>query len=177
MNKQVNNWYVITGAPSSGKTTTLEFLKKKGYKVYYEWARIYIDKEIKKGKTLNEIRKDELAFQEKVLRLKINFEKKLKPDKQLFMERGIPDSAAYISMLGDSIDKSFDAVFKKANYRKVFLLDLIKYKTDYARTESQEEALLIDELLEKSYIDLGIPVVRVPKLTVARRVEFILNNL
>ena len=41
-----NNWYVITGAPSSGKTTLLEYLKKKGQKVYFEWARIYIDQEM-----------------------------------------------------------------------------------------------------------------------------------
>lgn len=54
-----NNWFALTGAPSSGKTTVLKELEKKGYKVYEEWARVYIDSEMQKGKTLKEIRKDE----------------------------------------------------------------------------------------------------------------------
>ncbi|PIS15984.1 hypothetical protein COT62_00785 [Candidatus Roizmanbacteria bacterium CG09_land_8_20_14_0_10_41_9] len=57
-----NNWYVITGAPSAGKTTLLKELEKKGYTVIYEAARIIIDREMKKGKKLSEIRKNELEF-------------------------------------------------------------------------------------------------------------------
>lgn len=176
MKKKINNWYVITGAPSSGKTSTLKYLKKKGYKVYFEWARIYIDQEMKKGKALSDIRKDELRFQKKVLKLKESFEKKLNPKKLLFMERGIPDSTAYMIWAG-GIDPALKQALKKCSYRKVFLMDLIKFKKDYARTESQEEAVLLDELIEKSYTDLGIPVIRVPMLTAAKRAKFILDNL
>ncbi|MBI2027991.1 MAG: ATP-binding protein [Candidatus Levybacteria bacterium] len=172
-----NNWYVLTGAPSSGKTTTLKALEKKGYKVFYEWARIYIDQELKKGKTLKEIRADEREFQRKILRLKIDFEKKLNPKELLFMERGIPDSTAYMKMLGIENDKDLKDALKNCNYKRVFLVELIKYELDYARTESQEEAMLIDSLLEKSYTDLGIEVIRVPKMSVEKRVDFILNNL
>jgi len=172
-----NNWYVITGAPSSGKTTTLKYLKKKGHKVYFEWARIYIDEEMKKGKTLKEIRKDERLFQGKILKLKEDFEEKLNPKNLIFMERGIPDSMAYMKMLGAGKNKRLKTALKKCNYRKIFLMELIKYETDYARTESQEEAMILDELIEKSYLDLGIEVVRVPKLSVSKRVKFILDNL
>ena len=173
----MNNWYVISGAPSSGKTTTLEALKKKGYKVFYEWARIYIDGEMKKGRTLKEIRKDELAFQRKILELKINFEKKLAKKDLVFMERGIPDSTAYMKMCGINEDKNLKKALKKCSYKKVFLMELIKYELDYARTESQEEAMMIDSLLEKSYTDIDIKVVRVPKMSVEKRVKFILDNL
>ena len=62
-----NNWYVITGAPSSGKTTIVKLLKSKGYIVLYEAARIYIDQELKKGKTIQKIRKDEGKFQKESL--------------------------------------------------------------------------------------------------------------
>ena len=175
--KTVNNWYVITGAPSSGKTTTLKVLERKGYKVFYEWARIYIDGEMKKGKTLKEIRKDELAFQRKILELKVNFEKKLVKKDLVFMERGIPDSAAYMKMCGLENDKLLKRVNKSCSYKKVFLMELLKYELDYARTESQEEAQILDGLLEKSYTDLGIEVTRVPKMSVEKRVKFILDNL
>lgn len=172
-----NNWYVITGAPSSGKTTTLKALEKKGYKVCYEWARIYIDSEMKKGRTLKDIRRDELEFQRKILDLKVNFEKKLSKKDLVFMERGIPDSTAYMQMCGIKEDKELTKALKNCSYKKVFLMGLLKYNLDYARTESQEEAQLLDSLLEKSYTDLGIKAIRVPKMSVEKRVNFILDNL
>ena len=175
--KTVNNWYVITGAPSSGKTTTLKVLERKGYKVFYEWARIYIDQEMKKGRNLKEIRKDELAFQRKLLDLKVKFEGTLPKKDLVFMERGIPDSTAYMEICGVKNDKNLTEALRKCSYKKVFLMELLKYKLDYARTESQEEAMILDDLLEKSYTDLGIKIMRVPKMSVAKRVKFILNNL
>ncbi len=175
--KNIDNWYVLTGAPSSGKTTTLKALEKKGYKVFYEWARIYIDDEMRKGRTLKEIRKDELSFQRKILELKVNFEKKLPKKDLVFMERGIPDSTAYMQMCGIKNDKALAKELKNCSYKKVFLMELLKYDADYARTESQEEAQLLEKLLEKSYTDLDIEVVRVPKMSVSKRVKFILDNL
>lgn len=172
-----NNWHVITGGPCSGKTTLLEYLEKKGISVYYEWARIYIDTEMKKGKTLKDIRKNEYDFQKKVLELKINFEKKLPKKKVLFMERGIPDSTAYMQLCRGIKSKSLKQALKNCYYKKVFLLELLNYELDYARTESQEEAKMLEYLLEKSYTDFGITVIRVPKMSVRKRADFILNNL
>jgi len=40
-------------------------------------ARIYIDEEMAKGKTIDQIRANELLFQEKILKFKIEYEKKL----------------------------------------------------------------------------------------------------
>lgn len=171
-----NNWYVVTGAPSSGKTTTLKYLEKKGYKVYYEWARIYIDQEIKKGKTIDQIRKNEVLFQKKILELKVDFEKKLSPDDQIFMERGIPDTTAYMKW-AKGMDSSIKKIVKKSKYKKVYLMDILRFKKDYARTENEVEAFLLDKLIEKSYRDLGIEIVRVPNMTVAKRAKFILDNL
>ena len=37
------NWYVITGGPSTGKTTTIDLLQKQGYHTTIEHARHYID--------------------------------------------------------------------------------------------------------------------------------------
>ena len=45
------NWYVITGGPSSGKTTTVTLLKERGYITTMEHARHYLDTQRLKGKT------------------------------------------------------------------------------------------------------------------------------
>lgn len=172
-----NNWYVITGSPSSGKTTVLQELEKMGYKVYEEWARVYIDSEMKKGKTLAQIRKDELTFQKKILQLKIDFEKTLNPDATLFLDRGIPDSIAYMKLCGFDHDPILKKASKNSHYKKVFLMELVEYEEDYARTESQEEAIILDKMLEDAYVELGMKVIRVPRMSVKKRVEFVVEKI
>ena len=66
-----NNWYVLTGAPCSGKTTLIELLQEKGYQTVPELARVYIDEQLANGLTLEELRQDELAFQKKFCNLKL----------------------------------------------------------------------------------------------------------
>src|SRR3989344_2774516 len=97
---KTNHWYIITGAPHAGKTTLIEALEGLGHTVVFEAAREYIDEEMKKGKTLREIRANELEFQERVLAIKIEKEKKASRKELIFWDRGIPDSVAYYEMLG-----------------------------------------------------------------------------
>lgn len=171
------NWYVVTGAPSSGKTTILKLLKKKGYSVLYEVARIYIDQELKKGKTIKQIRRDEGEFQRKILDLKIQYENKLDPKKMTFLDRAIPDSLAYYKLIGLPGDKYLKNAAKKNSYKKIFLFERLDFEKDYARTESEEEIKKLESLLEKTYKQLRIPIVRVPKMSIEKRLKFILENL
>ena len=46
-------------------------IKSKWYVIYPEAARVFIDKEMAKGKSLKEIRGDEAEFQRKILKIKI----------------------------------------------------------------------------------------------------------
>lgn len=172
-----NNWYVITGAPSSGKTTTLQALEKKGFKVIYEASRALIDEEMKKGKTLQEIRKNELEFQKKVLELKVKIEKNLNLKDLVFLERGIPDSIVYYQLCGLVEEPNLEKAVKKSSYKKVFLLELLDYVKDYARTEDEDKAKEIEKKLLESYKKIGIKVIKVPKKTIDERVNFILENL
>lgn len=178
MKKNKNNWYVITGGPCSGKTTILDLLKEKKYKVVYEAARWYIDEEMKKGRTLREIRKDEYKFQKEVLKLKIKIEKSLPLNKLTFIERGIPDTSAYYSELCNITDDKFlKKSLKKCNYKKVFLFEMLNYKKDYARVENSKEAIKLEKALEKSYSDLGFEVIKVPRMSIEKRISFIEKNI
>jgi predicted ATPase len=94
-----NNWYVITGDPGSGKTTTVDLLSARGYKTTIEHARHYFDTKRSIGKTVEEVRRNKEAFQLGVLSMLVEQEKRLSPDDVVFLDRAIPDALAYYRFL------------------------------------------------------------------------------
>lgn len=172
-----NNWYVITGGPSSGKTTLLDTLSNAGHITVPEAARVLIDREIQNGLTIAEIRKHEEVFQRKVLELKVELEENLNAESLIFFDRGIPDTEAYMLLHNFEITSELIEATKKCNYRKIFLLDAVPYEQDYARTETEEQRKRLHTLLEDSYKKLGFTIVNVPILPIEERAKFILNNL
>lgn len=174
---QQTNWIVITGGPSSGKSTLIEHFKSNGYSVVPESARILIDKEIAKGKTLQEIRSDEKEFQRKILQMKMKLEEQLSPQQLTFFDRGIPDSVAYYQICGGDrgdMDSVLQAC-QKRRYKKVFLLEQVPFQNDYAQTEDQKRAQTISKLLYEAYTDLGYDVIKVPLFPIKERAEIILS--
>lgn len=142
-----------------------------------ESARIFIDDEMSKGRTLDEIRQDEAAFQKKVLSLKEWAEGTAPADQVIFWDRGMPDSITYFERCGIDTKPAIEASSRR-RYRKVFLLDrLPDYQGDYCRTEDDKAARWIHESLEKSYEQLGYAVVRVPVMPISERAEFLLARL
>ena len=168
------NWYIITGGPSSGKSTLLTYLQSAGYVIIPEVARALIDEEIAKGKSLQEIRFDERAFQRRVFQRKIDLEEKLLSDQLTFLERGIPDSIAYYRLTGDEVEPVINAS-KKRKYKRVFLLEQVPFVKDYARTEDEGRANIISNFLHKAYQDVGYEVTTIPLLSVPERAEILLK--
>lgn len=172
-----NNWYVITGASCSGKTATVTALEKIGYKVVHETARVYIDQGLKEGLTIQEIRKDEKVFQNRIIEMKIEIEKKLNSQELVFLDRAIPDTCAYYKLYGILFNPILQNALKKCSYKKVFLLDQLPYEFDYARTETKEQQDKLHELLKEAYQQLNFEIVKIPVLPIEERVKFILNHL
>src|SRR6187402_3780228 len=79
INRQTN-WYVITGGPSSGKTTTVTLLKERGYITTMEHARHFLDTQRLKGRTIQEVRENQREFQLGVLDMQIEQENEISPD-------------------------------------------------------------------------------------------------
>ena len=174
---QQTNWYVITGGPASGKTTTVNLLRDKGYKTTIEHARHYIDTQRINGKTVDEIRKNQKEFQTGILDMQIEQEASLSKDELVFLDRAIPDALAYYRFLNIPEDEKLQNALKRATYKKVFILDFLLLVNDYARSENSVDQKKIHELITEVYESLPFPVTHVPVLPPEERIDFILKNL
>lgn len=175
---QTNNWYVVTGGPSVGKTTLLRILHGKGNKIVPEAARIVIDKANLQGVDVKTLRADEKKFQYEVLVHKLKVEADLLKQAVTFFDRGMHDTLAYLWLKDLPIDKNVWDAIEKSNYKKVFLLEpLTKFEKDYARTETLDEALKLHKLLKKAYEDFGMKPVEVPVLPPIERAQWVIERL
>jgi predicted ATPase len=171
------NWYVITGGPSSGKTTTVNILQERGYITTMEHARHFLDTQRLKGKTIEEVRKNQREFQLGVLDMQIEQEREIAPHVQVFLDRAIPDALAYYRFLNLSVDDKLTDALRNVSYKKIFIMDSLPLKNDYARNENVEAQKKIHTLITEVYESLPFPVVHVPVLPAEDRVDFILKNL
>jgi predicted ATPase len=173
----VTNWHVITGGPSSGKTTTVNLLRERGYTTTIEHARHYLDLQRIEGRTVTEVRSRQQEFQLGVLTMQLAEEAALDPEQLVFLDRAIPDSLAYYRFLDLEPDPVLLEALQRVSYRTVFLLDLLPLAPDYARTEDATAQRRIHDLLGEVYRELQFPVVEVPVMEPTERVDFILERV
>ena len=176
MSARRTNWYVITGAPCSGKTSVINALERQGFRVVHEVARAYIDAEIKKGKRLQQIKADRYQFENHIFLTKLKIEESLPQNDIIFLDRAVPDSIAYFQLEGldpaQPTEKS-----KLVRYKKIFLFEKLAFLEDGVRAEDDLLAERIDNLLEAAYRELNYEIVRVPAISVEERTAFILERL
>lgn len=171
------NWFVITGGPSSGKSTVIRALKDMGYETTTELARHYIDLQRMNGRSTDEIRANQRQFQHKVLNLQVQLEKRIDPKELVFFDRALPDEVAYYKHFDLEPDEKLVEYLKIASYKKIFIMDLLPLDSDYARTEDHQAQVDIHNLIIDVYKKRGEPIVFVPVLPVKERVQFILDRL
>ncbi|QCW99712.1 ATP-binding protein [Aggregatimonas sangjinii] len=178
---------VITGGPSTGKTSLIDALEKDGYQCFHEVIRLMTLKAKQNGElgnlTTNPIAtvSDPMAFNEKIIDARLtDYNASENSDAPIvFFDRGIPDVLAYMDYFKQTYDEAFVAIAANHRYDTVFLLPIWKeiYVSDSERFESYEEALAIHRHLKESYTALGYGVIEVPKATVENRIAFILTQL
>lgn len=164
------NWWIITGGPSTGKSTVIKNLARRGYKTMPEAARVDIDSKLDKGRTIEQIRANEVEFQTDVLRMKEEIEDETPEDALIFWDRGLAgDSMAYLSLVRRPKDipvniyDSGTTLVARRRYKGVFLLDqLTSYEQDYARVEDSVKGAQIHRRISFMYEVLGYAPIRVP---------------
>jgi predicted ATPase len=173
-----NNWYVITGGPSVGKTSLLSELAKLGYDVVPEAARTVIDEGLERGLNLQTVRSDEKKFQEEVAIRKQHIESARDPQQLTFFDRGMQDTAAYMQYYNFGISPEIEKLMQKSRYNKVFLLEpLTKYSADYARIEDKMFMKAVHDLLLQAYVNVGMEPILVPPVELEERLKIILKEI
>jgi predicted ATPase len=173
---QQTNWYVITGAPCSGKTTVICELEQRGYRVVHELARAYIENQIDKGNSLYQIKADLWLFERHIINEKVKIETRLPAKTLIFFDRAIPDSIAYFNIA--SLDpKELMKKSRRFRYKKIFLFERLDFEKEPIRSEDEILAKRLDILLEQAYRQVGYEVDRVPVLSVQKRVQYVLDHL
>lgn len=176
MTRSKTNWYVLTGRPCSGLSTTLAALGRAGFPVVGEAARAVIDERLSKGLTIGEIRANDQLFQREILERKLATESGLAPAETRFLDRGLPDSVAYHELAGMDPEEVL-GICEPNCYRKVFFLEPLPWVQDYARTESPEILAWLGRRLREVYEGLGYPIVEVPAAPIGERVSLIRGHV
>lgn len=96
-----------------------------------------------------------------------------------FFDRGIPDVLAYMDYFGQDYDTTFTEAAKKHPYDRLFIMPPWEaiYSTDNERLETFAQAKALHKCLMDTYTSLGYQPVVVPKMTIEKRVTFILKEL
>jgi len=174
--KVKTNWHVITGAPSSGKTTLINRINNMGYKTSPERARQYIEREMAKGYTVDEVQADKVALEQAIMSFTLNSELQLAASDVIFLDRGVPDCLGYCRIIGLNPNDSLPDCFHH-RYASVFILDRLPFDHDGVRYEDDTIAAFLHTWTLNDYQALGYNPISVPILPVEERVEFILNKL
>lgn len=169
-------WYVLTGGPCAGKTTTIDELARRGHPVLAEPARLIIDEKLAAGHTIEEIVSDP-DWLPSVVRRAHAQESAVPRDELFFFDRATPDSLAYYRLSHRPVEDFFRTAMNELRYRKIFLLDLVDFVNDEGRPETPEQAMLIHTAIREAYADQGYEIVEVPVMPVAERADYILERL
>jgi predicted ATPase len=173
--KVQTNWHVITGAICCGKTTLINLLADKGFQILPETSRKYIEGEVAKGRTLDEIfssQADERALTE----LQRRAEHGLRATDVVFLDQALPTYLWFWRLLGMNPNELLPECFHH-RYASVFILDQLPLQLDGARIEDEAYTVLLDEALVRDYSALGYEIVRVPVLPPEERLAFVLERL
>ncbi len=171
------NWCVITGAPSSGKTSVINVLKERGYAVEDEVARELIEAALKDGRSLAQIRNHPTRLQHNILSVSVKREEELDPRALVFLDRGLPDSLTYFRLAGQEHPADALAAARLFRYKAVFIFDRLPVVKDDVRTEDSALADKIDKMLEEDYRTVGYAPIRVPVVPIEERADFVLAHI
>jgi predicted ATPase len=146
-----------------------------GFQTVPETARQYIEREMARGQTLDEIFED-VATEPGIEDMQLRIEHGLRANDVAFLDRALPDSLTFRRLAGLNPNEILAECFHH-RYASVFLLDRLPFLQNGARIEDDVIAGLLDEWLARDYSALGYSVVRVPALSPKEQLTFVLERL
>ena len=174
----MNQRFVVTGGPGGGKSTLLNALAERGYRIAPEAARRLIKERLAAGLSP---RPDPASFARAILQSDMEQHRAATDhDGMTFFDRGVLD-ALYMLDLESALSRDEAARFVQAfPYNDtVFLLPPWEaiYGTDSERDQTFEESVAVFEGMRRWYSQWGYETVEVPRASVEARVSFILEAI
>ena len=175
----MNQKYIITGAPGTGKTAIINALKKEGHSCAEEISRTIITQEMASGGDALPW-KNLAAFSQQVIALRKAQHTNAPKGKTYFFDRGIIDVIAYLKHDNLAVNNDIMEMVKQFPYNKTVFYTPIWteiYTNDSERKEDILTAKNIENVLLTTYQSFGYHLIEIPKFTIKERVDFILQNI
>jgi len=176
------NLFIITGGPGVGKTLLLNELNRQGYETVPEDARQIIREQMRiSGEGLPW--KNKALYSELMLQASVETYKRTINEgtsNSVFFDRGILDTICYMQMENIPISDELLTTASLHPYQsKVFILPPWEeiYETDSERKQTWEEAVYTFEKMKATYLKFRYEIIEVPKTTIEKRAEFVLNAI
>lgn len=176
------NRVIITGGPSTGKTSLIKELENIGYNCVHETSREIIQESLASDSDVLPW-KDLLKFSERVIKQREeHYHSAIRKSskKFTFFDRGIPDVFAYMEYDKIEIPQHFLKLGESLRYHtKIFITPAWKaiYENDNERVEDFNKAEQLQHYIHNTYEKLGYEVIIIPKATIENRIRFILDHL
>ncbi|TLN00207.1 ATP-binding protein [bacterium] len=172
-------WWLITGAPGSGKTTLVSQFAAHGLQTVEDPGRAEFETNLSIGISPETVRKNYLEFQRKVLQRELAAIQVTELNCRTVFDYGIAECLAFMKLSGLYWEDCFINAAARVKFEKIFLLDLVpldKNKEDSIRAETIEARIYLHNLINELYETLGYQVIRVPLLPPSERFSWIIDN-
>ncbi|TIS61147.1 MAG: ATPase [Mesorhizobium sp.] len=179
MQNDSDRFFVLTGAPGSGKTTLIEALKAGGLATAPEAGRGIIRDQMAIGGPALPWQ-DRALFAELMLSWELrSWRSAVNQSGPVFFDRGVPDTIGYLRLCGLPVPdhiRTAAATFRYA--RRVFIAPPWPeiFTQDEERKQTLDEAERTFRSVNGVYAELGYELVSLPLASVEARVQFVIDQ-
>jgi predicted ATPase len=168
---------VLTGSPSSGKTTLLHHFRDAGFHCLSEVSREIIQHSLDNGLDITPWQ-DLKRFSQMVYKKRLEQFHEAQSGYNFF-DRSLVDIAAYQMLDGQAIEASLQKRLVSLRYDYVFLAEPWEdiFENDAQRMESWEKAQQIDSALKSAYEAFDYQPIVIPKASIEERAHFVMKKI
>jgi len=169
-------WIVISGPPSSGKTTTLESFAERGETISSDSTRQLLAEVAAEGRDPEEFRFAE-DFQPRALAAMEAAEARLDPGQRSFLEYALPCNIAFHRTEGLPLTGGLAEAARRYRYGAVVILDPLDWTNDAERVEDAAYQAEVHRHMIEVYTELGYDPIRVQAMAPDLRFDVIVERL
>lgn len=172
-------WWLITGAPGSGKTTLVNRFSAHGWHAVEDPGRAEFEANLSIGISPEIVREDYLGFQRQVLWRELNAIQTTQRNRRTVFDYGVSECLAFMKFSGLVWEDAFLHAAARIQFENVFLLDLLPLdncEEDPIRAETIDARISLHNLIGEIYQALGYQPIRVPLLPPGERFSWIIDK-